>query len=113
MLRIRLLGLDLFGCHEALARLDDFIDRELNRREMKQVALHLKICGRCASKFALEGNLAHALREKMQRLDAPESLKRNVAHALQQHLQQQNQNEGEPPATSGTTSGDTTQSSTS
>jgi anti-sigma factor (TIGR02949 family) len=66
MFRINLLGLDIYGCREALERLDDYLDRELSHEEQRKVGQHLKICHECARKFAFEHDLVNGLREKTQ-----------------------------------------------
>lgn len=72
MFRIRAFGLDIYGCHEALARLDDFIDRELSEDESRRVAAHLRICRECASKFRFQEELVAGLREKIARVETPQ-----------------------------------------
>lgn len=86
MFRIRLLGLDIYGCREALARLDDFVDRELSTDEQRKVAQHLKICRECARKFAFEEEFVATLREKAQQIAPPDldALQARIASALRQ-----------------------------
>ena len=71
MFRINLLGLDIYGCREALERLDDYLDRELSHEEQRKVGQHLKICHECARKFAFEHDLVSGLREKTQHVVLP------------------------------------------
>jgi hypothetical protein len=71
MFRINLLGLDIYGCREALERLDDYLDRELSHEEQRKVGQHLKICHECARKFAFEHDLVNGLREKTQHVALP------------------------------------------
>ena len=71
MFRINLLGLDIYGCREALERLDDYLDRELSHEEQRKVGQHLKICHECARKFAFEHDLVNGLREKTQQVALP------------------------------------------
>ena len=71
MLRIKLLGLDIYGCREALERLDDYIDHELSPEEERKVAQHLKICRHCLGKFEFQQELLVGLRAKVQ--NAPPS----------------------------------------
>jgi anti-sigma factor (TIGR02949 family) len=82
MQRLRIGPIDLLGCHDALARLDDYVDRELSASEMSKVRFHLRICRRCAERFAFEAEIEQGLREKLARLDVPESLKEKVARAI-------------------------------
>ena len=66
MFRIKVLGLDIYGCREALERLDDYTDGELAPDETGKVAQHLKLCHECARKFKFEWELVNGLREKTQ-----------------------------------------------
>lgn len=72
MFRIRALGLDIYGCREALERLDSFVDRELSPDEVGKVAAHLRICRECARKFRFEADLVAGLKEKIEHVEAPE-----------------------------------------
>ena len=72
MFRIKALGLDIYGCREALERLDDYTDRELAPDETAKVAQHLKLCHACARKFSFEAELVNGLREKIASVRAPE-----------------------------------------
>lgn len=83
MQRIHLGPIDLYGCHEALERLDDYLDRELSAEETAKVRLHLRICRVCSKKFAFEAQFNVALREKLVRLDVPANLQEKVARPLE------------------------------
>ena len=73
MFRIKVLGLDIYGCREALERLDDYTDRELAPDETEKVAQHLKLCHECARKFKFESELVNGLREKIESVQAPDN----------------------------------------
>lgn len=73
MFRIKVLGLDIYGCREALERLDDYTDRELAPDETEKVAQHLKLCHECARKFNFESELVNGLREKIESAQTPET----------------------------------------
>ena len=73
---------NLYDCKQALARLDDYLDRELSPEEQKKVAQHLKICHQCAAHFKFEAELLRGLREKVQRIDLPPDLMENLSQAL-------------------------------
>jgi anti-sigma factor (TIGR02949 family) len=83
MRRIHFLGIDLYGCKEALERLDDYIDRELSPEETRKVAQHLKICHQCTKKFRFEQEFVAMVRTRLQHLSVPERLKEKVALALE------------------------------
>jgi len=92
MQQMKLLGLTILGCHEALARLDDFLDRELSPAEMRQVRFHLRLCGKCARKFAWQREYLLALRQCLEHL-APSgdvaALKARLDVALQSEAARQ------------------------
>ena len=89
MFRIRAFGLDIYGCHEALARLDDFTDRELSPDETRRVAAHLRICRECASKFRFQEELVAGIKQKIAHVEAPQdaelgALKNRISALLAQ-----------------------------
>ena len=78
MFRIKVLGLDIYGCREALERLDDYTDRELAPDETAKVAQHLRLCHECARKFNFESELVNGLREKIDSGQMPETAEINA-----------------------------------
>lgn len=87
MFRIQILGLDLYGCQEALERLDDYIDRELSPEERAKVSQHLRICHECARKFRFEEEFNAGLRDKVGKVLLPDdvdALQAKIAALLQQ-----------------------------
>ena len=68
MRQMKLLGLSILGCHEALMRLDDFLDRELSPTETRQVRFHLRLCGKCARKFAWQREYLGAIQQRLEHL---------------------------------------------
>jgi anti-sigma factor RsiW len=78
MFRIRAFGLDIYGCREALERLDDFVDRELPLDESRRVSQHLKLCRECGRKFRFEADLVAGLKEKIERVEAPQDAQVNA-----------------------------------
>jgi anti-sigma factor (TIGR02949 family) len=69
---------------EVLARLEDFLDRELTDEEMHMVRRHLAACEDCASEYAFESRLLEELRERLSRLAVPADLVRRVTTAIAQ-----------------------------
>ena len=59
----------LLTCKETLARLDDFLDRELSPREVTLVKRHLKICHQCSQVFAFEADFLRELKQKVQQVE--------------------------------------------
>ncbi len=74
--------LTILTCKENLARLDDYLDRELSSREMQLVERHLRICHQCAREFRFEVALLHDIREKVARVEVPGDLKAKIFAAL-------------------------------
>lgn len=77
--------LSLLTCRETLARLDDYLDRELSPREMQMVARHLRICRHCSQIFGFETDLLSDIREKVARVETPpdfDELKAKILAAL-------------------------------
>ncbi len=78
--------LGFLSCKEAIARLDDYIDRELSPRETTLVARHLKICARCALQFRFETEIVEGLRAKIGHIEAPPELLRKILASLPENL---------------------------
>lgn len=97
MFRINLLGIDIYGCREALERLDDFVDRELSPDETQKVQQHLKICHACARKFAFEESMVAGIKTKAQKVMLPADMsdfKAKIAALLEK---EQRENGAQPP----------------
>lgn len=75
--------LNFLLCKEALARLDDYLDRRLDAREMRLVEKHLRICRHCAQRFNFEKTFSDELRAKVGRVQASENLKTKIHNALE------------------------------
>jgi len=100
---MKMLGLSILGCHQALARLDDFLDRELSPAETRQVRFHLHICGKCARKFAWQRGYLSALRGRLEHLAPPSEvsafkarLDLFIASEAARQREEEPDNEGEP-----------------
>lgn len=59
-----------FTCKEALARLDEFVDRELAPHEHQQVERHVRLCLCCARKFRFQQGFASDLKAKLARVES-------------------------------------------
>jgi RNA polymerase sigma-70 factor, ECF subfamily len=75
-------GLDRAACEVAFTRLDDYLDRELNTMEMDLVRAHLEVCALCTSEFAFEANLIDSVRNKLRRIDVPNSVRTRLSRRL-------------------------------
>ncbi len=74
--------LNIYTCKEALARLNDYVDRELSEREMTLVKRHLKVCHECSKKFAFEEDLIKQVRGRLSHMDLPAGLMDRLSSAL-------------------------------
>ena len=70
-------------CKEALAKLDDYVDRELSQKDISDIRKHLSICKHCASKFAFEEGLIEGLKSKVRRIAAPPDLLQGIMEAIE------------------------------
>jgi anti-sigma factor (TIGR02949 family) len=70
------------SCNEAIARLDDYLDRELSAEEMTLVREHLDTCAHCAEAYTFEGSVLADLKAKLRRIDLPASVIANVRNII-------------------------------
>ena len=75
--------LGFYDCHDALERLDDYLDGELAPGENRQVAIHLAICFKCAQHYKFERGFIQAMRAKLERVEMPTELMGQIHQALQ------------------------------
>ncbi len=74
--------IDPLSCREAVARLDDYLDRELSEAEMGRVREHLETCEACAVHFRAEEQLLQQVREKVRRIAVPGGLMERIQKRL-------------------------------
>jgi anti-sigma factor (TIGR02949 family) len=70
------------SCSETLLRLDDFVDRALSPGDLELVEEHLLECVECAAKFRFEASVLDAVRDRLNRIAAPEGLLRSIRSKL-------------------------------
>ena len=75
--------LGFYDCHDALERLDDYLDGELAPGENRQVAIHLAICLRCAQHYRFERGFIRAMRAKLESVEMPTELMGQIHRSLQ------------------------------
>lgn len=73
---------DRFTCEEVFARLDDYLDRELDQEEIRLVREHLETCAACASEYKFEAGVLDGVREKLRRLAVPDGLMGRITAGL-------------------------------
>ena len=69
-------------CREAVKRLNEFLDHELDAEEQKQVQRHLRECRGCFAKFHFEETLLRTIRERAQAVRAPGALREKILSLL-------------------------------
>ncbi len=75
--------LGFYDCHDAIERLDDYLDGELTPGENRQVAIHLAICLKCAQHYKFERGFIEAMRAKIERVEMPTDLMGRIHRSLQ------------------------------
>lgn len=73
-----------YTCEEVFRLLDDYLDRELSREEMRKVREHLELCATCAAEHQFQAELLCDMRERIQRIALPPSLRDKIMEALRQ-----------------------------
>lgn len=71
-----------YDCEHAIARINDFLDRELSADEMTLVEAHLATCGHCASAYAFEADALDDLKSRLRRIDLPQAVLDKVRATL-------------------------------
>ena len=74
--------LGFYDCHDTLERLDDYLDRELSEGEQRHVAIHLRICLKCAKLYRFERGFIEDMRAKIEHVQAPPELMSNISQSL-------------------------------
>lgn len=70
------------SCAEALARLDDYLDREVDHRAIETIEQHLGCCGPCAEEYRYEESVVRSIRRKLAEVEIPDDLRRRVLDKL-------------------------------
>lgn len=66
------------NCKETMERLYEYLDRELDSSERREVETHLALCPPCRDHFRLEYNVLSVVRLKCREATASEDLKSRV-----------------------------------
>ncbi|MBC7808657.1 MAG: zf-HC2 domain-containing protein [Akkermansiaceae bacterium] len=69
-------------CQEAVKRLTDYLSNELEPTEAKIVQSHLAQCKGCFAKFHFEDALLRTIREKVEHVRAPQTLREKILGLL-------------------------------
>jgi anti-sigma factor (TIGR02949 family) len=72
------------GCEEAISKLLDYIDRELDATAQVEVARHIEHCRGCFSRAEFERRLRERISE-IGEVEAPEFLRQRVKSMLERY----------------------------
>lgn len=72
----------VLGCREALARVYEFLDGELEDASPDQVAEHFRLCSKCYPHLAMERSFREALCRALKGQHAPDALRGRVLELL-------------------------------
>lgn len=75
-------------CAEVVARLDDYLDRELSAEEMHRVAQHLDACAACIEHARLDRELLDSLKAKLRHLETPDLLLKRIRRLVEDETDQ-------------------------
>lgn len=74
----------MIECHEAMEKLFEFLDRELESGEHEQVARHFEVCARCYPHLRFEQSFRDALHRAREGESAPPEIRGRVVDALRE-----------------------------
>lgn len=74
------ISFDYYSCEEAIKRLNDYLNHELQPEERTDVLKHLQICKPCLERFHFEEGLLASLRNRVARLAAPGKLRAKLGN---------------------------------
>lgn len=76
--------LEFNQCQEAVKKLTEYLSHELRPDEAATVKRHLNQCKGCFAKFHFEEQLLHTIRERVEQVRAPGSLREKILGLLNQ-----------------------------
>jgi len=65
-------------CQEAMHRLSDYLNRELNESNIKEIHKHLDLCSHCAERYHFEETLLSLIRQKAREDIVPPGLRERL-----------------------------------
>jgi anti-sigma factor (TIGR02949 family) len=74
----------MIECHQAMEKLFEFLDRELDPGEHEQVAKHFEVCARCYPHLVFEQSFRDALHRAREGEAPPPEVRGKVIEALKQ-----------------------------
>lgn len=70
------------SCEEIFARLQDYLDRELQEWEVAQVEVHLSLCGHCAEEYRFEASVLRHMKGGFCKECIPQELEHRCLKAI-------------------------------
>jgi len=75
-------GREMISCHEAMTRLQEFVDGELHGLTHEQVEEHFKVCTRCYPHLKMEESFRQKVRTALAQPEVPSDLRDRVLQLL-------------------------------
>ncbi len=72
------------GCAAVLELLDDYLDGELQPRDMRRIHAHLAECDACAAEFRRARREVDAVRERLRQVSVPPDLRARLGAAIRE-----------------------------
>ena len=73
---------EMISCEEALSRIYEFLDGELDEMTHEEVERHFRVCTRCYPHLRLEQSFREALHRAVEGEEAPPELKERVLEIM-------------------------------
>ncbi len=70
------------NCGECLEKLDQYVDRELNDREVAQLKQHLEFCPPCEDRYRFQADLKRLVKVCCDQGEAPPALRDKLREIL-------------------------------
>ncbi len=78
------------NCHEAAARIYEYLDRELTPEVALEIQRHLETCTGCYENFEFQRAFLQLLARRGSAIRAPEELRRRIERSIRNDQGQQN-----------------------
>ena len=76
------------SCEEAINKLNDYLDHELQPEERADVVKHLQICQPCLARFHFEETLLVQMRARVTAVIAPQALRQRLGSVIRNFVVQ-------------------------
>ena len=73
---------DDLSCAEAIEKLDDYLDGEVETTDLETIDRHLERCSGCAEEFRYEKSVVKSIRRKLAEVEIPDDLRQRVLRKL-------------------------------